>query len=284
MSGPADTRQMTRDVARAARVPVSASRRPRPQQTSGLGGYATYAASFLTLFLVWHVAATYVVPSVLFSPPLAVLDKLIELARSGVLAEHVGVSLRRILIGFGLGSVLGIPIGLLMGNLRFAKRFLEPYTEFFRFIPAIAFLTVAVIWFGIGETAKIFLIVYTTIFIVILNSMAGVLGIPKNKVRAAQCLGASPWQIFFYVSIPATLPFILTGMRIAMGNSFATIVSAEMLGANAGLGTMMWTARLYMLVDEMFVGLFTLGILGFATDRLFRFLIFRFAGKYSPVA
>jgi ABC-type nitrate/sulfonate/bicarbonate transport system permease component len=284
VSGPVETRPMAREMSQAARAPASAAQRPRPRRASSLGVYATYAASFLTLIVVWHVAATYLVPSVLFSPPLAVLVRLVELARTGVLFEHVGVSLRRILIGFALGSVLGIPIGLLMGNLRFVKRLLEPYTEFFRFIPAIAFLTVAVIWFGIGETSKVFLIVYTTIFIVILNSMAGVLSIPKNKVRAAQCLGASRWQIFFHVSIPATLPFILTGMRIAMGNSFATIVSAEMLGANAGLGTMMWTARLYMLVDEMFVGLFALGILGFATDRLFRFLIFRFAGKYSPVA
>jgi NitT/TauT family transport system permease protein len=275
---------MARGLADAPRAPAAARAPARLRRRAGLGVYGTYALSFLTLGVVWHVAATHLVPSVLFAPPLSVLAKVGELARSGVLFEHVGVSLRRILIGFALGSALGIPIGLLMGNLDFVKRFLEPYTEFFRFIPAIAFLTVAVIWFGIGETSKVFLIVYTTIFIVILNTMAGVLSIPKNKLRAAQCLGASPLQIFLYVSIPATLPFILTGMRIAMGNSFATIVSAEMLGANAGLGTMMWTARLYMLVDEMFVGLFALGILGFATDRLFRFLIFRFAGRYSPVA
>ena len=275
---------MARELAQAARVPARAAEGPRPARASRLGVYLTYGLSFLTLLVVWHIAATYVVPSVLFSPPLAVLAKLVELARTGVLFEHVGISLQRILIGFALGSVLGIPIGLLMGNVRFIKRFLEPYTEFFRFIPAIAFLTIAVIWFGIGETSKVFLIVYTTIFIVILNTMAGVMSIPKNKIRGAQCLGASRAQIFFYVSIPATLPYILTGMRIAMGNSFATIVSAEMLGANAGLGTMMWTARLYMLVEEMFVGLFALGVLGFATDRLFRFLIFRFAGKYSPVA
>jgi NitT/TauT family transport system permease protein len=218
---------MARGLADAtARAPAAARAPGRPRRGVGLGVYGTYALSFLTLGVVWHVAATYLVPSVLFAPPLSVLAKMGELARSGVLFEHVGVSLRRILIGFALGSVLGIPIGLLMGNLGFVKRFLEPYTEFFRFIPAIAFLTVAVIWFGIGETSKIFLIVYTTIFIVILNTMAGVLSIPRNKVRAAQCLGASRSQIFLYVSIPATLPFILTGMRIAMGNSFATIVSA----------------------------------------------------------
>jgi NitT/TauT family transport system permease protein len=104
-----------------------------------------------------------------------------------------------------------------MGNVRLMRCFLEPYIEFFRFNPAIALLTVAVIWFGLGETSKVFLIIYTTIFIVIINTMAGVLSIPINKLRAAQWLGASQRQIFLYVSIPATLPYILTGMRIAMG-------------------------------------------------------------------
>jgi len=275
---------VTAEVAQAARGRRVTAGRPRSTLGARVDAYATYGLSFLTLFVAWHVLATYVVPSVLFSPPLAVFRKVGELALSGVLFQHIGVSLQRILLGFALGSALGLPIGLLMGNVRFIKRFLEPYTEFFRFIPAIAFLTIAVIWFGIGETSKVFLIVYTTIFIVILNTMAGVLSIPTNKIRAAQCLGASRRQIFLYVSIPATLPYILTGMRIAMGNSFATIVSAEMLGANAGVGTMMWTARLFMLIEELFVGLLMLGVLGFITDRLFRFLIFRFAGKYSPVA
>jgi ABC-type nitrate/sulfonate/bicarbonate transport system permease component len=271
-------------VARAGPVKARSTGRPRSTLAARIEVYATYGLSFLTLFAVWHVLATWVVPSVLFSPPLAVFRKVGQLAASGALLTHIGVSLRRILLGFAIGSALGIPVGLLMGNVPFIKRFLEPYTEFFRFIPAIAFLTIAVIWFGIGETSKVFLIVYSTVFIVILNTMAGVLSIQVNKVRAAQCLGASRRQIFFYVSIPATLPFILTGMRIAMGNSFATIVSAEMLGANAGVGTMMWTARLFMLIEDLFVGLLTLGVLGFVTDRLFRFLIFRFAGKYSLVA
>jgi ABC-type nitrate/sulfonate/bicarbonate transport system permease component len=249
-----------------------------------LGVYAIYSLSFFTLFLFWHIMATYVTPSVLFSPPLAVFVKAFELALSGVLFEHIAISMQRIVIGFLLGSALGFPIGLMMGNFQFVKHFLEPYTEFFRFIPAIALITVAVIWFGIGETSKVFLIIYSTIFIVILNTMAGVMSIPVNKVRAAQCLGANRMQVFLHVSLPATLPYILTGMRLAMANSFATIVSAEMLGANAGVGTMLWTARLFMLIDELFVGLLTLGLLGFATDRVFRYLIIRFGGKYSVVA
>jgi NitT/TauT family transport system permease protein len=140
-----------------------------------------------------------------------------------------------------------------------------------------------VIWFGIGETSKVFLIVYTTVFIVTINTMAGALSVTPNKIRAAQCLGASRTQIFFHVSIPATLPYILTGMRIAMANSFATIVSAEMLGANTGIGTVIWTARLFMLVEDVFVALIVLGLLGFIADRFFAILTFRFAGKYGSV-
>ena len=274
---------MQRVTAKAGRAQALPSRGVSTWVVAAAREYGIYLLSFVTLFTGGHVLATYIFPSVLFSTPGQALAKFVELVRSRVLLEHIGISLQRIFLGFSLGSLLGIPIGLLMGNIRFFKKFFEPYTEFFRFIPSIALLTIAVIWFGIGETSKVFLIIYTTIFIVIINTMTGVLSIPGNKIRAAQSLGASRAHIFLFVSIPATLPYILTGMRIAMGNSFATIVSAEMLGANAGLGQMIWTARLFMLIDDVFVGLFTLGALGFLTDRLFRFLIFKFAGKYSPV-
>ena len=108
--------------------------------------------------------------------------------------------------------------------------------------------------------------------------------IAKNKIRAARSLGASSFQVFRYVALPATVPYILTGMRLAMANSFVTIVAAEMVAANEGLGKMLWDSRLYMLVDDIFVALVSLGLLGFVIDRLFRWAIFAFAGRYSPVA
>lgn len=247
-------------------------------------GYGGYLIGFASLFVLWHLAAVYLVGSALFPPPGQVLAKAGTLIWSGVLLEHVAVSLRRILIGFFLGSLAGIPIGLAMGSFPVVRKILEPYTEFFRFIPAVAMITVAVIWFGIGEESKIFLIIYTTIFIVILNTAAGVGAIAKNKVRAARSLGASSFQVFRYVALPATVPYILTGMRLAMANSFVTIVAAELVAANEGLGKMLWDSRLYMLVDDIFVALVSLGLLGFAVDRLFRWAIFAFAGRYSPVA
>ena len=104
-----------------------------------------------------------------------------------------------------------------------------------------------------------------------------------NKVRAARSLGASPAQVFFFVALPATVPYILTGMRLAMANSFVTIIAAELVAANNGLGKMIWDSRLYMLVDQIFVALLVLGLLGFTADRLFRWAIYAFAGRFSPV-
>lgn len=245
--------------------------------------YATYALGFALVFFAWY-ALTTVFPSVLFPAPAAVIAKAIELARTGELWEHLGVSLGRIFGGFLLGAAIGIPVGLVMGNFRFMRRLLEPFTEFLRFIPSVAMITIAVIWFGIGESSKIFLIAYTTVFIVIISTAAGVMGIGVDKIRGAQTLGASRAQIFWFVSLPAAMPDILTGLRVAMGNSFTTIVAAEMVAADAGLGTMLWNGRLFMLIDQIFVALLVLGVVGFMADRVFRTAIRFFGDKYSAVA
>jgi ABC-type nitrate/sulfonate/bicarbonate transport system permease component len=242
-----------------------------------------YFTGFASLFVIWHVAATWIVPSVLFPAPWQVILKAIELAKDGTLWEQTSASLGRIASGFVGGSLIGIPLGLAIGSFPVVRRLLEPYTEFLRFIPATAMITVAVIWFGIGEASKIFLIVYTTVFIVIINTAAGVSAVAPNKIRAARALGASPAQVFFFVAFPATVPYILTGMRLAMANSFVTIIAAELVAANNGLGRMIWDSRMYMLVDEIFVALLVLGLLGFTADRLFRWGIYAFAGRFSPV-
>jgi ABC-type nitrate/sulfonate/bicarbonate transport system permease component len=246
--------------------------------------YLTYLLSFVTIFGLWQIMATYLIPSVLFPPPWPVAVRMGAMIMSGDLWAHVTISVQRIVIGFTLGSIGGIALGLLMGSFTAVKHFFEPYVNFFRFIPGIALITVAVIWLGIGEASKVFLIIYTTIFIVIINTMAGALSVSTNKVRAARSLGATEAQVFWFVIVPSTIPYIITGMRIAMANSFATIVSAEMLGAATGLGTVIWTARLFMLVEDVFVALVTLGALGFIADRLFVMVSTRFGGRYGSIA
>jgi ABC-type nitrate/sulfonate/bicarbonate transport system permease component len=246
-------------------------------------GIAPYLMSFAALLIVWHVVAVYIVKSILFPSPIAVSLELVKLIQNGALLENIGASLRRILAGFLLGATIAVPIGLAIGSFSIARKLIEPWTEFLRFVPATAMITTAVIWFGIGEASKIFLITYATIFIIILNTAAGVSSISPNKIRAARALGASDTQIFFLVTLPATVPFILTGMRLAMANSFVTIVAAEMVAANDGLGVMIWNGRMFMLVNEIFAALITLGVLGFCADRLFRIGIYRYARRYSPV-
>jgi ABC-type nitrate/sulfonate/bicarbonate transport system permease component len=247
------------------------------------GKICLYVLGFASIFVLWHIAAVYLVRSVLFPPPWPVLVKAVQLARDGTLAANVEISLQRILLGFLGGAAIGIPVGLAIGSFMPVRRLLEPYVELFRFIPTTAMITVAVIWFGIGEASKVFLIIYTTVFVVIINTAAGVASIAPNKIRAARSLGAGRRQIFFFVALPATVPFILTGMRLAMANSFTSIIAAELVAANSGLGTMIWNARLYMQVDDIFVALFVLGFLGFTIDRAFRLAIFAFAGRFSPV-
>jgi ABC-type nitrate/sulfonate/bicarbonate transport system permease component len=244
-----------------------------------IGGYL---AGFALLFVVWHVAAVYLVRSALFPPPGPVFARAIALIEDDILQEQIVASMRRILQGFLIGSAAGIPIGLAIGSFRPVRVLLEPWTEFFRFIPAVAMITVSVIWFGIGEESKIFLIAYATIFVVVISTAAGVGAVGRDKIRAAQCLGASRMQIFALVALPATLPYILTGMRVAMANAFVTIVAAELVASNDGLGKMLWDARLFMQIEDIFVALIALGLLGFMTDRIFRLLIRTFAGRFNP--
>jgi len=171
-------------------------------------------------------------------------------------------------------------LGLAMGAFAPVRRFLDPIVNFLRFIPPIAWLSPFLIWFGIGETTKVLLITYTVTFMVMLNTLAGIIAIPKNRIRVAQCLGASRVQIFAFVVVPACVAYILTGMRIAMGNAFVTIVTAEMIAAQAGLGYLILVSKNFGGTDLIFLGMITLGILGLLTDRLFVMAIGRYARRY----
>jgi taurine transport system permease protein len=219
---------------------------------------------------VWQLAAWYFGPG-LVSAPGVTLQAAIDLTRDGTLLESCLVSLRRILIGWATGIVVGVPLGILMGRVHVIRVLLDPYIEFFRFIPPIAFVTVAIAWFGIGETSKVILIFYTSVFIITINTIAGVLAINESKLRAAESLGAGKRQILVSVVLPATVPHVVTGARLALGNSFLTIVSAEIVAAQTGLGSLIWTSRNYGRIDWIFVGIIALGILGYLCDRAIRF-------------
>src|SRR5262249_8001354 len=176
------------------------------------------------------------------------------------------------LAGWSIGSGVGALIGGLMGTNRIARFVLDPYLQIFRFLPAIALLPLLILWLGSGEPSRAALILFPASFIVALTTMDGALKVDKEKVRSAQSLGATRWQIFWLVVLPATMPSILTGVRLGMGGSFLAIVTAEMLSANAGLGFLIENARLYLLTPRIFVAIAMLGLLGLFSDAAIRFL------------
>lgn len=223
--------------------------------------------TWFIVLLLWAGLASISDPQ--FLPgPLATLQGAVDLSADGSLFRYMGISFLRVLIGWTLGNLIAIPIGLLIGKVSSIRALLDPLINFVRFIPPLAFITLFMLWFGIGEQSKIFLIMYATFFIVVINTMTGVLSIEEDKIRSARSLGASDWQILLHVVIPASVPYIFTGSRLAMGSSFMAIIGAEMVAANEGIGFMIWNSRLYFKTDWIFVGLFTLGIMGFFMDRL----------------
>jgi taurine transport system permease protein len=255
-------------------------RRPGRAATGRLRTAGLYAVSVLAGIAVWQLLAS-VYGSALVASPSQTLSAARELASDGTLFNSVVASGRRILIGWGLGLAVGVPVGLLIGQIPLVRHLLDPYIEFFRFIPPVAFVTLAVVWLGIGESSKVVLIFYTSVFIVTLNTSAGVMAVNESKLRAAASLGASRRQILRSVVLPSTVPHIVTGARLAMGNSFLTIVSAEIVASQVGLGSLIWTSRNYGRIDWVFVGIITLGILGFVYDRVLRVAASRALSRYG---
>lgn len=245
-----------------------------------LSDVAFTTTSILGGLLVWQLLSLNIAP--LFLPsPMMTLAGLVELWEDGTLWVSVVASSARIFAGWSLGVAVGIPLGILMGCFPWVRRVLDPYIEFFRFIPPIAFVTLAVIWLGPGESSKIALIFYTTVFIVTLNTLAGAQAVPDLRLRAAASLGAGPVVRLLTITVPSVVPFMVTGARIAMGNSFLTIISAEIVAAQEGLGALIWNARNYARTEWVFAGILVLGLLGFCFDRVLKFVCVRLLKRYG---
>lgn len=241
-------------------------------------GYAALSAAIFVL--IWWIVSAFSNPYFMPSP-WATLEALWKLTISGVLIESVGVSYFRILSGWLIGAAFAVPAALFAGRIPFLRHILEPFFNFFRFVPPIAFLGVAILWFGIGEQSKIALIIYTSLFTVFMSTMAGVTSLDQSPERAALSLGASRQQVLWKVVLPGTIPAIVVGMRIGMGFSFMSVVAAEMIAAQEGVGFLIYNARLLFKTANAFAGIITLGIMGLVADWIFRRLVKTFFHKHS---
>jgi taurine transport system permease protein len=200
------------------------------------------------------------------------------------LSEHFWYSLYRVFAAFLLAVVTAVPIGVAMGVSRVARGIFDPPIEFYRPLPPLAYLPLIVIWFGIDETAKIVLIYLACFAPLAMAARAGVRGVTIEQINAAYSMGASKWQVIAHVIIPAAMPEILTGMRIAIGFGWTTLVAAEMVAATQGLGQMVLNASNFLRTDVVIMGIFVIGGVAYLFDLLMRYierLVVPWKGKAS---
>lgn len=231
---------------------------------------AKVTVSLFGVVMVWELLCSLnLVNPALFPSPFAVWLAAIDLVNSGVFFNDLAVSTGRAAIGFAIGASLGIIVGLLTARTRLFHLMLNPVFTIFRPIPAIALVPVAIVWFGIGESSKYFVIAYTVFLSVWLNTHHGMEHVSTLYIRAARSLGASKLREFVMVVVPASAPHIFAGLRLGAALAFLSLVAAELTGASAGIGYRLQEARQFILMDRMFVGLIELGILGALVDTVF---------------
>ncbi|MEU7974857.1 ABC transporter permease [Micromonospora sp. NPDC049089] len=245
----------------------------------GVGGKALHrSVAILALAAIWEGAPRLGLVDRVFLPPLSeVLVAWWELLRSGQLAEHVGASLTRSLAGLGLAVLTAIPLGLLIGWYRPLAELLSPLLEVFRNTAALALLPVFVLILGLGETSKIALVLYACSWPILLNTIAGVKGVDPLLIRSARSMGLNHLRLFQKVILPAAVPTIFTGVRLAGAYSILVLVAAEMVGAKAGLGYLINYAQYNFAIADMYSGIITISAIGLVVNQLLVALERRFS-------
>jgi NitT/TauT family transport system permease protein len=221
---------------------------------------------------IWWGAVAFT-HSAIFPTPWAVVTGTLELARDGTLWEHIGASLMRVGLGFGIAVAFAIPLGLWMGWVRGAFVTLNPVFQILRPISPIAWIPIAILWFGVGNASPIYLIFIASVFPMIVQTTAGVHTIEKRYLRAAENFGVTRAKLFLQVVIPATLPQIIVGMRIGLGVAWLVVVAAEMIALHSGLGYLIIDSRnAGNRYDLVIAGMIIIGLIGLLLDGIMRLL------------
>jgi len=244
-----------------------------------------------SVLIFWTaITATEWVPSFLMPAPLDVLKALFlfifgvpadNAPYSGTFFRHAAASVSRVMAGFALASLIGIPAGILSGRVPRVCTVIDPFIHLLRSVPGIAWLPLAMIWFGIGNTTSLFLIVLAAFFPVYLSTYQGARNISPRWVQTAKMLGATRRQILMRVVLPGAFPSIEAGLRLALGISWAYVVLGELTGVNSGLGAMIMDARMMGSVIIVVVGIICIALLGRLSDLLLQFLLHRLPGHYA---
>ena len=247
---------------------------------SSVNGISTL--TLIALLLVWWSTTTAGLIAPLFLPsPQAVLGKFWQVSTSGfmdsTLWQHLAASLGRVVCALLAAVVLAIPTGIAIGLSRIAQGMLDPLIELYRPVPPLAYLPLIVIWFGIGELSKVLLIFLAIFAPIAIATAGGVRQVSQNRLRAAQSLGATRWQLLRFVVLPSAVPDILTGIRIGLGTGWSTLVAAELVAATSGLGFMVQSAAQFLVTDVVILGIAVIAIIAFALELSLRALSRRLA-------
>lgn len=248
------------------------ARRSRDRRRRILRGTVGIAA----VLLLWQVmAAAYNLQQIL-PPPLVVARTIIDTLTLNYqhwlygpnIYEHLAASLVRAVSGFAIAATLAIPLGLLVGRIRAVREFVDPVIRSLYPIPGIAWIPLAILWFGLGNTAVIFVVVIAEFFPLYFNTEAGARNINPIVVDAARCFGAKRLTLFRRVILPASIPYIITGMRIALGGAWRMIVAAEMLASESGIGSVLMESRFQFRASDLMMAMILISIVGYTTERL----------------
>jgi NitT/TauT family transport system permease protein len=233
----------------------------------------------LSLLVLWEILArAHIIDTRLLSSPSLILHAFIPLLLSGELLYNTAVSVQRVLWGFLAGSIPGILLGISMGLSPLVRSALEPMIAATYPIPKLALMPLILLLFGLGETSKIFTIAIGVFYLVVINTMAGVLSIDKIYLDVAQNFGANRKNFYLTVALPGALPMIFAGLKLGMGMALILIVAAELSAAKAGVGWMIWRAYDMFDIEQMFIALITLSVLGY----IFSLLLDRFENWILP--
>ena len=266
-----DAETMQRPTLGLANPPAVRPRRKRLPTTT----ISTLAV--IGLVALWTLVSTSgLLPQGYLPTPMELYKEMLTLLKDGYKSEslwqHIGISLFRTLAGFAAGVALGVPLGLLTGYSYYGGAIASPIMAFLRPIPPIAFIPMVVLYFGLGELGKVVLIFWTSFNYVHVNAHAGAANVPIAYLRAARSLGMSKTQIFTQVVLPASIPQIFTGLKVAMALSWAVVVAAELTGAQSGLGYMIADAALTFRIPVVFIGIALIGVIGLALNLVLNFV------------
>ncbi|PWT92295.1 MAG: ABC transporter permease [Proteobacteria bacterium] len=237
------------------------------------------AIGLATVLAAWQLLAmTGLINPVLMPSPARLVDAIIELLRDGSLLIHLTASLERVFAGFVLAALCGLTLGVLTGWWRPASDFLKPIIESLRPIPPIAWTPLAILWFGVGNAPSYFLVFIGAVFPIFVNTFAAVRNIDRTQINAALCLGAGRRLLLTDVLIPASLPVIFPGLRIALGIGWMCVVTAELVAAQSGLGYLIQQSRLLLQTQNVLAGMITIGAVGFAMNAVMERIEWRLTG------